>query len=193
MIPENEQGVIVEFAKCAERHGFDIVSIQSAFPDAIISKEGIEYRAEFEFAASNFRQHGHDVRKCDLVICWLHDVSGFVLPVLALENPDWPTTSLALPSDIEREVDYWKHRALSAEAKLRLASSQGAQDTHKAKPLPGANTRAAILDHYRANPLASERQAAKALATSHTTVGNWLDKLETAGKIHRNGHGVEVL
>lgn len=119
MIPENEQGVIVEFARLAGQHGFSIMSVQSAFPDAIISKGGIEYRVEFEFAASNFWQHGHDVRKCDLVICWAHDATGFVLPILALENPDWYATSLVLPSDMEREVEYWKRRALLAERRLK--------------------------------------------------------------------------
>lgn len=90
MIPENEQGVVVLFSQQAEEAGFEIVSIQHRFPDAIIKHKGEEYRAEFEFKASNFIAHKHDPRGCDLIICWEDDSPlDFPLPILALSKPGW--------------------------------------------------------------------------------------------------------
>ena len=59
-------GVIVLFAQSCERYGVEIVSIQSAFPDAVIRKDNVEYKVEFEYYSSNFIQHRHDPRQCDL-------------------------------------------------------------------------------------------------------------------------------
>lgn len=49
-----------------------------------------------------------------------------------------------------------------------------------------------VLDLYRQNPLASLRYVGRTVGRSPQTVSNWLDELEQAGKIHRNGGGVEV-
>ena len=119
LIPENELGVIVRFAREAHHHGFEIASIGIAFPDAIISKDGHTYRAEFEFAASSFEAHGHDHRKCDLIICWTNDNEDCILPILALSEPEWMHTDLTLPNKHRRESYYWRHRALKAERALK--------------------------------------------------------------------------
>lgn len=115
MIPQNELGVIVLFAKQAGSAGFDIAEIQSSFPDAIVEKEGQRYKVEFEHLASNFQQHRHDARSCDLVICWENDWPDCILPVLALSEEGWQNTPLDLPTKAERETAYWKQRALRAE------------------------------------------------------------------------------
>lgn len=49
MIPVNEQGVIVIFTQQAEPAGFEILSIQSDSPDAVVSCNDTTYRAESEF------------------------------------------------------------------------------------------------------------------------------------------------
>jgi len=115
---ENELGVIVVFAQEGPEHGFYIKKIQSAFPDAIIEKDGRRYRAEFEFTASAFDTHGHDHRECDLVICWENDCTYTVLPTIALSNPSWMDTDLELPSDAEKAAHYWALRAMRAERAL---------------------------------------------------------------------------
>ena len=117
--PENEQGVIVVFAEQAKQHGFEIQSIGIAFPDALIEKDGVVYRTEFEFEASSFDAHKHDHRKCDLIICWHNDCPDSVLPILALDEPTWHMTDLGLPSDAERAAHYWRRRAQRAERSLR--------------------------------------------------------------------------
>ncbi len=106
LVPENELGVIVAFAINGKDLGFEIVSIGSKFPDAIIReiKTDKEYRAEFEYAASNFVSHGHDPRGCDLIICWRNDFPDSLLPILEIPAPEKFTFRLA--SDIEKEVMY---------------------------------------------------------------------------------------
>ena len=62
------------FQELASQMGYEIASIQSSFPDAIVKDEqGKEYRVEFEYRSGNFVQHGHDPSRCDLVICWIKD------------------------------------------------------------------------------------------------------------------------
>src|SRR3990172_752883 len=119
MIPENEMGVIVIFAQQAERAGFEIVHIGSEFPDAIVRRDGKEYRTEFEFNAKSFITHRHDPRRCDLIICWKNDQSDLILSVLELSKPGWEQASITLPTESDRELAHWKYRALAAEAKLR--------------------------------------------------------------------------
>jgi hypothetical protein len=105
-IPENELGVIVVFAITGNDLGFEIVSIGSKFPDAVIRERQTEkeYRVEFEYAASNFVAHGHDPRNCDLIICWKNDFPESLLPILDLSAPEG--FELRLASDIEKEVMY---------------------------------------------------------------------------------------
>lgn len=120
VIPVNEQGVIVLFAQQAEKAGFEIVEIHAEFPDSVARKNGVEYRIEFEYQSSNFRAHKHDVRKCDIIVCWERD-SKSVLPILALSEHGWETTEIVMPSDSDRDIEYWRQRALSAEQSLKLA------------------------------------------------------------------------
>lgn len=50
----------------------------------------------------------------------------------------------------------------------------------------------ALLSFYRSNPNASLGEAAQAIERSKGTVSNYLNELEQAGLIHRNGNGIEV-
>lgn len=88
-IPTNEQGVIVAFAAQAQQAGWEFVSIGASFPDAVLCKNGAEWRVEFEFKASNFLDHKHDHRECDLIICWENDYQDNPIPTLALSDPSW--------------------------------------------------------------------------------------------------------
>ena len=112
--PENEMGVIVLFSQQAESKGFEITKIQSAFPDAIVRWRDQDYKVEFEYVSSNFDRHGHDPRGADLIICWERDCDS-ILPILALSETDWAEQEIELPSEIEREVVYWRLRAIQAE------------------------------------------------------------------------------
>lgn len=51
----------------------------------------------------------------------------------------------------------------------------------------------AMLALYRRDPDAGPSEVSKALGVSRTTVYTYLAELETAGRIHRNGQGVQIL
>lgn len=147
MIPVNEMGVVVLFA---QQDLFKIVSIQAEFPDAIVELDDVQYRVEFEFRASNFKNHRHDIRKCDLIICWENDWPNCILPVLALATDTWQIVPLELPSKSDRDIAYWKERALQAERRLsRFAQEDARKDCVNDKPLghlPVSNQARAILE-----------------------------------------------
>jgi hypothetical protein len=50
-----------------------------------------------------------------------------------------------------------------------------------------------LLNYYRTNPNATLEQAGEFIERSKGTVSNYLNELEQAGLIHRNGEGVKVI
>jgi hypothetical protein len=79
--PVNEMGVLVLFSMMAQQLGFVVESVQSGFPDCEAKIE-VEpgrwqhFRIEFEYESRAFKQHGHDPRQCDLIVCWRHNWIG---------------------------------------------------------------------------------------------------------------------
>jgi hypothetical protein len=75
--PMEENGVIFLFGKLHERMGIRIKAIRKGFPDATgeVWIKGRLYprTIEFEFHSSDFKRHGHDASKCDIIVCWEHD------------------------------------------------------------------------------------------------------------------------
>jgi len=84
----------------------------------VIERAGKKYRTEFEYKASNFVDHGHDIRQCDLLICWQNDYGSCCLPVIELSAPGWENTELRQPTNAEKELEYWKQRALRYEKQV---------------------------------------------------------------------------
>jgi hypothetical protein len=41
-------------------------------PDCILVVDGKKVGTEFEFESYTFHEHGHDPKKCDLIVCWKH-------------------------------------------------------------------------------------------------------------------------
>jgi len=124
MKPENELEVMLLFAQESKNAGAKIISATGKFPDAIISWNEVEYKVEFEYKAMNFRNHQHDPRKCDLIICWEDDYPDSVLPVIPLSEDNWIfLIPGALPSKAERAAAYWKQRTEIAETKIASLKS----------------------------------------------------------------------
>jgi len=75
--PMEENGVIFLFGKLHDRMGIRIKAIRKGFPDAVAEvwiKDRLYPRMiEFEFRSSDFKRHGHDASKCDIIVCWEHD------------------------------------------------------------------------------------------------------------------------
>lgn len=91
--PVNEQGVVFLFGKISEDLGFSIEAIRTAFPDCdgkrLIDRNKNHWEPvsiEFEYSSSNFYQHGHDVLKCDVIVCWIHDWLDCPLEVIELRE-----------------------------------------------------------------------------------------------------------
>lgn len=76
--PVNEGGVLFAFGVVARRLGFAVRRIQREFPDCEALREVARNQwqpvwIEFEFESRNFLLHGHDPKKCDVIVCWVHN------------------------------------------------------------------------------------------------------------------------
>jgi hypothetical protein len=77
--------VVYIFALVASKLGFEVRRVQAGFPDCTARWSGQRVRIEFEYRSRNFATHGHDARKCDLVVCWKHDWAGAPAGLQVLE------------------------------------------------------------------------------------------------------------
>lgn len=88
--PLNENGVIFLFAKLQNKFGIVVENIQAAFPDARARRKTErgweEVWMEFEYRSSHFKQHGHDSKECDIIVCWEHDWPDCPLEVIELKR-----------------------------------------------------------------------------------------------------------
>ena len=76
--PTNEMGVILLFGMLAWRLGFMIESAQMGYPDCHAKLEvepgrWQDVNIEFEHQSRHFRAHRHDPRRCDFIVCWIHN------------------------------------------------------------------------------------------------------------------------
>jgi hypothetical protein len=79
--PVNEQGVVLLFGMVARELGYTVEAVQSGFPDCeakrqIAPQRWQSVRIEFEFESRNFRDHGHSLTGCDVIVCWRHNWPG---------------------------------------------------------------------------------------------------------------------
>ncbi|MBZ5509509.1 MAG: TetR/AcrR family transcriptional regulator [Acidobacteriia bacterium] len=89
--PTNESGVVCLFGAMAEQLGFLVLRIQTEFPDCeamrLVGKDRLQpVRIEFEYESRNFLRHMHDVRGCDLIVCWEHNWPECPLEVVELKR-----------------------------------------------------------------------------------------------------------
>jgi len=76
--PVNEQGVVLLFGMLAKELGYIIEVVQKGFPDCEAMRQVGPERwqrvsIEFEFESRNFRDHGHPITGCDIIVCWRHN------------------------------------------------------------------------------------------------------------------------
>lgn len=88
--PINENGVIFLFGKVADDLNMYIEEIKPGFPDCIgrrfIGKGWERVAIEFEYQSQNFKLHGHDQKKCDIIICWEHNWKDCPIEVIELKS-----------------------------------------------------------------------------------------------------------
>ena len=94
--PINELGVVCLFGKLADKLGFEITIIRSAFPDCIARRKisnnkWQECKIEFEYTSKNFFLHKHDPEKCDIIVCWYNDWESCPdkIEIIELKNVIW--------------------------------------------------------------------------------------------------------
>ncbi len=124
--PVNENGVIFIFGKVIEDLNMYIEEIKTGFPDCVgrrFTGRGWEkVYIEFEYKSSHFKDHGHDPKKCDLIVCWEHDWPECPVEVRELreEIKTLPNEPLQRP-DIEKPTytleDVYENRKVSGEVK----------------------------------------------------------------------------
>ena len=77
--PINEQGVVFLFGRLLEDLNLYIEEIRIKYPDCVARRytgKGWErIYIEFEFLASNFIQHGHNPKECNVIVCWENDLA----------------------------------------------------------------------------------------------------------------------
>jgi len=88
--PLHENGVLFLCGRVANDLHMYIEEIKPGFPDCVARRftgKGWErVRIEFEYQSSNFHQHKHDPKDCDIVVCWKHDWKDCPLEVIELQT-----------------------------------------------------------------------------------------------------------
>lgn len=97
--PVNEDGVVFLFGRVVDDLHMYIEEIKPGYPDCVARRytgKGWErILIEFEYLSSNFKQHGHDPKDCDIVVCWENDWKDCPLEVIELKTEieamrNWP-------------------------------------------------------------------------------------------------------
>lgn len=104
--PINEQGVVYLFGMISRELGFNIEALQQGFPDCegkylCDQKKNLwaKARIEFEFLASNFKEHSHDPSQCDFIVCWENDWPDCPINVIELKTEILKLSSKQTPSN----------------------------------------------------------------------------------------------
>jgi hypothetical protein len=77
--PVNEMGVVFLFGAVAWDLGFQVESLWTrGYPDGRARREVApgkwqDVAIEFEYESKNFLRHGHDPKRCDVIVCWVHN------------------------------------------------------------------------------------------------------------------------
>jgi len=102
--PINEMAVVFLFGAVARQMGFVVTRLQPAFPDCEALRRVDRDRwqrvlIEFEYESRNFLAHEHNVKGCDMIICWKHNWPECPLEVVELSKFDWSKLMSLEPLD----------------------------------------------------------------------------------------------
>lgn len=89
--PENEMGVVYLFGTLARELGFVVLKMHRGFPDCealrrLPNGKWQRVRIEFEFESRNFIWHAHEVKGCELIVCWEGNWPECPIEVLELKK-----------------------------------------------------------------------------------------------------------
>jgi len=88
--PMNENGVIFIFGKVIEDLNMYVEEIKPGFPDCagrkFTGKGWEKVNIEFEYKSDNFREHKHNTKDCDIIVCWEHNWPECPIEVIELHE-----------------------------------------------------------------------------------------------------------
>lgn len=89
--PTCEAGVLYLFGAMSERLGFLMLLVQTGFPDCeamrVVGENRLQrLKIEIEYQSRNFLKHMHDLKGCDMIVCWEHNWPECPLEVLELRK-----------------------------------------------------------------------------------------------------------
>jgi len=91
--PLNEQGVVFLFGMICLELGFVVEAIRDGYPGCEAKRridrhrdQWERVRIEFEYRSSGFKDHGHNPKGCDLIVCWIHDWTECPFEVVELRS-----------------------------------------------------------------------------------------------------------
>ena len=105
--PLNEQGVVFLFGMICLELGFVVEAIRDGYPGCEAKRridrhrdQWERVRIEFEYRSSGFKDHGHNPKGCDLIVCWIHDWTECPFEVVELRSaietlPEWITCNVS--------------------------------------------------------------------------------------------------
>lgn len=185
---QNELGVIVAFSQACKANGWNINHIQIEFPDAIIQDEnGDTYRAEFEFCASSFKAHRHDLLGCDVIICWENDWDECPLTIWSMKDWSDPTVT------IKNRKDLIIASLTIENERLKRKVSRLTNSSPNREQLFDLNARQfGLIEILGTHPEMNYTEIGQACGVSRTTAKKDTEVLISAGKLTRNGHEWET-
>jgi hypothetical protein len=91
--PINEQGVVFLFGMICFEIGFVVEAVGTGYPDCEAKRRIDKSRdkwervkIEFEYLSSHFKDHGHNPKLCDVIVCWEHNWPDCPLEVIELRS-----------------------------------------------------------------------------------------------------------
>lgn len=173
--PTNEMETIVFFERMFFDQ-FEILSISSGFPDAVVlnRNNGAEYKAEFEFWASSFMEHEHNPFDCDVIICWINDLDEDIkFPVWELSTSTFP---IFAAGQLETEIFQLKIENKMLTRKIRSVEKHGnldnadlPRDWRRLRPLLSDSR----VEWFSKIPTSDIPDIATRYGVTEKTVSNW--------------------
>lgn len=114
------------------------------------------------------------------------------MAVLALRSDHWRRLARIEQERAERKAERQAARQLST-VNVKRKDNNFIPRSHDTLRHLSSVKLDSLIDIYSADPGASPTQTARELGVSRQTIYTWLGQLESAGRIRKNGNGVEVL
>ena len=127
------------------------------------------------------KQHGERIYRAEVAHEEAAEVAGLNAQIRTLQAENRRLQAQALtPSNVASN-------GVEEAQQTKLDAANRARTKSKAQAIEE------MIAHFATDPNASYSEVGRAIGRSKATIGAYLDELEAAGHVHRNGNGVEIL